>query len=97
MLALLDTGAQCSIMNLDVFGGGVPGKWEKDQLWVLALVSLFEGFETESLLFLPGSLEATGPLFCLPSFNLSITVPNINSHLDFLRKSEIPLSSGVPD
>ena len=84
---LLDTGAQCSIMNLDVFEGGVPGKWEKRPILGLGFSKPVEGFETECLLFLPGSLEATGPLFCFPSFNLSITVPNIGSHLDFLRKS----------
>ena len=91
---LLDTGAQCYIMNLDVFEGGAQGKGKK---LGLSFNKSVEGFETEGLLFSQGSLEANGSLFCLPSFNLSITVPNIGSHLDFLRKSEISLSSGVPD
>ena len=83
MPVLLDTGAQCSIMNLDIFEGRAQGKGKKLGLGFNKSV---EGFETEGLLFSQGSLEVNGSLFYLPSFNLSITVPNIGSHLDFFKK-----------
>ena len=64
MPVLLDTGAQCSIMNLDVFEGGVPGKWEKGPFLGFGFSKSVEGFETEGLFcFYPVPWKPLSPYF----------------------------------
>ena len=94
---LLDTGAQCSIINYSCIKDcGVSAVPVNKSLISLGLKKSFKGFSLNTKVRLPCSDMADVHFFCVPAFHLELSVPGIEESLKLLSDSIEPLSVNVP-
>ena len=93
---LLDTGAQCSVLNYDLV------KHEKKTLTPvekpltsLGLNRSVQGYLFDTEITLPCSESQDVQFFCMP-FHLRMTVNSIGSTLEKLKDAGVPISTNVP-
>ena len=94
---LLDTGAQCSIIDFnsvsDLKHLCCP---TSKSLVSLGMKKLVKGYTLSSAIRLPCTEVLDIEFFCLPSFHLDIKVPGISDSISNLKESGIPLSCNLP-
>ena len=94
---LLDTGAQCSIIDFDLLSNCTQVTPESKPILSLGMNRPVDGYSIQARLALPGTGIIEGPIFGLPSLKLNISIPQMSSHITKLKDFGVPLSHGVPE
>lgn len=94
---LLDTGAQVSLLDYDSLqNSNCSFSSSSASLISLGINKKVEGFSLKTNLTLPDCNSVNIEIFCLPSLNLNMNVEGINSTIEKLKTSDIPLSTNLP-
>ena len=93
---LLDTGAQCFILNFGLFEREAVIGPISNPLLSSGLCRPVDGYNITSKVVQPGLEEVERSFFCLPNFKIEVYVPGITDHLINLDQAGVPLSYSVP-